>query len=333
MILSVKNRKCNVFPQYLFIPMFGSMHSSSLTLELQLLQYRRQIDNGAKTSYMKGSTHLIWQMLTFGVDFSQPPERNIDAWLDPRSLHYQPELADAIFYYKARQNTSERFKICIQTKEMNAAAWKYAHGQQLLLDGTFRICDRRLLLFIGMAIDDKHKGVPIVFLLFAAPAGSQATHAVYNTDIITELLREWVQALGKGPQDATFCPKVAITDTATKERGALIAIWPAIFLLLCKFHVRNAWANKRKNLIKMGTIMVFAKEQVTSRLRLLDQSLIASEDYKLAQDLIQQERNYLTVMSTDPDTAFTAKSGLEDIDYRVKTWFSKELWQSWSQHG
>ena len=211
------------------------------------------------------------QVQTEGVDLSKPAEVNIDQWLDPSSRQYNAKLAQAIFYYRARSTASERFRVCIQTEEMKAAAWKYTHGGQLILDGTFGLCDRRLLLFIGLGIDDSRKGVPIVFFLFSAPTGSQATHAGYDTDILTELLREWVIALGKGLNNDSFCPKVAITDTDAKECGALLKIWPSIFLLLCKFHVRNSWSNKRKTLIKMGNTVNFGKQQVISRLRILDQ--------------------------------------------------------------
>ncbi|KIJ48273.1 hypothetical protein M422DRAFT_248076 [Sphaerobolus stellatus SS14] len=194
---------------------------------------------------------------------------------------------------------------------MKDAAWKYTHGGQLIMDGTFGICDRRLLLFIGMGIDEKGKGVPIVFFLFSAPSGSQATHARYDTDILTELLHEWVKALGKGPNGAMFCPKFVITDTDTKERGALIVVWPLIFLLLCKFH----------------------KQQVVSCLQSLDRSLIITEDYNAAQDLVKQERSYLQMMLTNSGTASAAKNSIEYLDYLVKTWFPEELWCSWSQNG
>ncbi|KIJ47382.1 hypothetical protein M422DRAFT_248771 [Sphaerobolus stellatus SS14] len=285
--------------------------------------------------FLPGDTSRLYRMQarTQGVDLSKPPECNVEEWLDPQSPYYKPELAAAIFYYRARANTSERFKVCIHNEEMKAAAWKYAHNGQLILDGTFGICDRRLLLFIGMAVDDMNKGVPIVFLLFSAPAGSQATHAGYDTEILTELLGEWHKSLGKGVEGTNFAPKVAITDTDTKERGALITIWPALFLLLCKFHVRNAWANRRKMLIKMGTVMVFAKQQVVSRLRSLDQSLILTTDFKTAQDLVEGERRYLTMMLTDTDTSCTAQSGLEYLEYLGNNWLSLELWRSWSQAG
>lgn len=216
---------------------------------------------------------------TQGVDLSQPAEQNINEWLDPKSPHYKAELAAAIFYYKARRTSSERFRICIHTDEMKSAAWKYAHDGQLILDGTFGLCDRRLLLFIGLTIDEAGKGVPIVFFLFSALTGTQATHAGYDTDILTELLGEWVRTMGKDKQGKLFCPKVAITDTDVKERGALLKIWSSIFLLLCKFHVRNAWSNRRKTLIKMGTNIDFSKQLVVSRLRSLDQRYIYLTTY------------------------------------------------------
>ena len=43
-----------------------------------------------------------------------------------------------------------------------------------------------------------------------------------------------------------FYPLVAITDTDTKERGALQDVWPCIWLLLCHFHLRQCWINHRK---------------------------------------------------------------------------------------
>ncbi|KAI0310439.1 hypothetical protein OF83DRAFT_1155122 [Amylostereum chailletii] len=51
----------------------------------------------------------------------------------------------------------------------------------------------------------------------------------------------------------TFAPKMAITDTDHKERGALLIVWPSIMLLLCKFPVRQCWRSKRQNLLgKIG---------------------------------------------------------------------------------
>src|SRR5882762_4322108 len=50
---------------------------------------------------------------TIGVDVTSPDYVNVDAWLDPESPKYKPELADAIFHYSARAAKDERFELCI----------------------------------------------------------------------------------------------------------------------------------------------------------------------------------------------------------------------------
>lgn len=111
--------------------------------------------------------------------------QNVDAWLDPKSPDYNKTLAAAVFHYKARAEKHERFEACIATEEMKSAAWTYGHGSQLILDGTFGVCNDKLLLFILMAVDEDRKGVPLAFLLFSAPSGNRFTAAGYNTSILT----------------------------------------------------------------------------------------------------------------------------------------------------
>jgi hypothetical protein len=183
-----------------------------------------------------------------GVDVTIPPEQNLHNWVDPESPYFQAEIRDAIFSYEARSQKSERLKVCISTREMDEAAWKYAHHSQVILDGTFGVCSSRLLLFIAMGIDEQGKGVPLALFLFSAPTGNQATHAGYNREILRELLDKWKTHLSKG-RDTIFCPYVAITDTDTKERGALQDVWPDIWLLLCRFHLRQCWTNRRKKIL------------------------------------------------------------------------------------
>lgn len=170
--------------------------------------------------------------------------------MDPASPHFKRDIADSVFYYAARAAQNERVKICIATPEMRTAGWKYVHQQQLVLDGTFGVCTSRLLLWIAMGVDEAHHGIPVAMFLFSAPSGNRATHAGYDTEILAELLGEWKKWMGCSPDEAKrpFEPFVAMTDTDTKERGALLRIWPDIILLLCKFHVRQCWKNKRSTL-------------------------------------------------------------------------------------
>lgn len=182
-----------------------------------------------------------------GIDITVSPEYNLDNWLNPQHSDFKKDLHAAIFHYCARSEKNERLKVCISTEEMDNAAWVYGHNSQIILDGTFGVCSTRLLLFIVMGVDKHGRGVPLAMLLFSAPTGNRATHAGYNTQILTELLTSWNVHLSSKSGNA-FSPYVAITDTDTKERAALIVVWPHIFLLLCRFHLRQCWTNKRKSL-------------------------------------------------------------------------------------
>lgn len=205
-----------------------------------------------------------------GVDVRQAPQYNIDDWLNPESSEYKREIRDAIFHYTARSEAGERFQVCIATPEMDQAAWAYGHHSQIILDGTFGVCSTRLLLFIAMAVDENGKGVPVALFLFSAPAGNRATHAGYNTAILRELLGSWKKHLGRNSKGEEFVPFVAITDTDTKERGALLDIWPALCLLLCKFHLRQCWTNHRKTILRSRLKDDFWKNHVRDQLRGLE---------------------------------------------------------------
>jgi hypothetical protein len=135
--------------------------------------------------------------------------------------------------------------VCISTPEMRAAAWKYGHKSQIILDGTFGLCDHRILCFILMGIDEARKGVPLAFLLFSAPSGNKHTAGGYDHTILVDLLREWKSDLERYAGGETFIPLVAITDTDLKECLALQIVFKGIWLLLCKFHIRQSWRNHR----------------------------------------------------------------------------------------
>ena len=203
-----------------------------------------------------------------GIDTSRPPEVNVHEWLNPQSPSYNSLLHRSVIHYSARATKSERFEAIIVSKEMRKAAHKYAHHSQIILDGTFGVCDRRVLLFIAMGVDENNHGVPIAFFFFSAPAGNKHTAAGYNTNILTKLLQKWKNWMESGGQ--VFEPRVAITDTDTKERGALLAVFPNIILLLCKFHLRQCWTNKRRTLLNAASGSDFIKQQTKARLYSLE---------------------------------------------------------------
>ncbi|KAF8589786.1 hypothetical protein K439DRAFT_1612565 [Ramaria rubella] len=126
----------------------------------------------------------------------------------------------AIFHYKAQTAQDKWFQMCIQIDEMKEALWKYAYHGQVILGGTFGVCDYHVLLFIALGVNETGKDIPLVFFLFSALIGNRATQAGYDTAILHELLKEWQDSLGVW-NGVKFTPLMAITDTGIKEQGAL----------------------------------------------------------------------------------------------------------------
>ncbi|KAF8804230.1 hypothetical protein BYT27DRAFT_7214085 [Phlegmacium glaucopus] len=276
------------------------------------------------TLYQKFSRH-------HGIDVRQQPQYNIDDWLNPTSSNFNPIIREAIFHYSARSEADERFEICISTPEMDAGAWKYAHQSQIVLDGTFGVCSSRLLLFIALARDEDGKGVPVTFLLFSAPTGNRATHAGYNTAILQKLLSQWERHLSNG-SETPFTPLVAITDTDTKERGALLNVWPQICLLICKFHLRQCWTNHQKSILRCaGT--EFWKDHVKGALASLEVKLIGTVDHSVAIVIINQQRAVFERLLSDTASLPAAHGGMKHLDYLVSQWMPLPMWKSWSGWG
>ncbi|KAE9389767.1 hypothetical protein BT96DRAFT_834462, partial [Gymnopus androsaceus JB14] len=268
-----------------------------------------------------------------GVDATELPQYNIDNWLNPESSEFKREIAEAVFHYSARAEAGDRFELCLATPEMDEAAHKFAHKSQLILDGTFGVCSSRLLLFIAMAIDEDRKGLPIALFLFSAATGAKATHASYNTDILTRLLSAWKNHLMK--KFGAFEPRSCITDTDTKERGALLRVWPSIILLLCKFHLRQCWTNYRKKLLNFKGGSDFWKNHVRNALYSFEVQLIATVEHANALELIAHQRAYFTGLleHQDVEAKHPAQAGLTHLKYIEVNWMSLSLWQSWSEWG
>jgi MULE transposase domain len=206
-----------------------------------------------------------------GINISKHAEDNVHDWLNPHSPNFNIDIAKSVFHYSARVQHSDRFEAFISTKEMEDAAWSYVHNSQLILDGTFGVSSSRLLLWIAMGLDHQGKGLPVAMFLFSAPAGVLATHAGYDTQVLTHLLKTWKDWLSSRElaRNRVFEPRVAITDTDAKERGALTYTWPSIVLLLCKFHMRQCWSNKRQAMLKRDSSL---SAHVIERLRSLELS-------------------------------------------------------------
>ena len=264
-----------------------------------------------------------------GVKVTESAHLNLHEWLDKESPQYNHVLAEAVFYYSERAKKEDRLKVCVATQEMKEAAWKYAHKSQIILDGTFGVCDKKLLLFIVMGMDEDRKGVPLAFLFFSAHSGNRHTAAGYNTEIIQELLTKWKQTLGTR-NGVPFVVYVAITDTDLMERNALVAVFPEIWLLICKFHLRQSWRNHRNRVLK-GNSPIYI--EVKHRLARVEDMLIHTTTIEDARAIIKKEAEVLEAMAENGHTSVAGK-GLQHLnDYLLGYWTTDTLWKSWSDYG
>ncbi|CAK5273591.1 unnamed protein product [Mycena citricolor] len=269
---------------------------------------------------------------TKGVAVIEAPKMNINNWLDPDSENYDGQLAKSIFHYSARSALGDRFEVCIATQEMNEAAWQYGHKKQIILDGTFGICDKQLLLFIVMVVDHDKKGVPVAFMMFSAPAGNKQSSLGYDSEILTKLLHTWRDSLNakKPPGASLFTPVSAITDTDLKERAALAAVFSGIFLLICRFHLRQSWRNHRNRVLKgKRTEWMDLKK----RMMTLEAALPKTEQLVDARGLILHERRLLeAALEESPESSHAISKAITHLDYLDNYWLSENLWESWSNH-
>ncbi|KAI0090066.1 hypothetical protein BDY19DRAFT_1035947 [Irpex rosettiformis] len=159
-----------------------------------------------------------------GIKVAQKDHINLHEWLDPDSPQFNKTLFDAIFHYSPRTEEAGRLEVCIATPEMKEAAWKYAHQSQIIVDGTFGISSKKVLLFIVMGVDETNRGVPLAFLLFSVPSTNWKTAAGYDTAVLLRLLDAWKNAMGMRNGES-FDVWVVITDTDLTERAALLGSW------------------------------------------------------------------------------------------------------------
>ncbi|KAJ3555948.1 hypothetical protein NM688_g2298 [Phlebia brevispora] len=137
---------------------------------------------------------------------------------------------------------------------MKEAAWKYAHHSQIILDGTFGICNKKMLLFIAMGVDEANRGVPLAFFLFSAPQDNQRTCAGYDMEILERMLRVWLQSLGTRDGEA-FEVWVAITDTDLMEhlKGRLKRLEDALVEMVEFSVAKTLLQQERETLIALRT--------------------------------------------------------------------------------
>ncbi|KAH9895806.1 hypothetical protein C8Q73DRAFT_664898 [Cubamyces lactineus] len=229
----------------------------------------------------------------FGVDINVAPEYNVHNWLDPDSKFYKPAIKKAVFSYAARTRKEERLKVCISTTEMRQAAWRYCHDAQLILDGTFGLCDSRVLLWIAMGVDEGNRGMPVALFLFSAPTGNKATHAGYDTTILIELIRSWRDWL-------------SLPDHAP----------PVVSGQILKL-LNSPWRSRVEAALRALEEALLDSHQHEDALRLLSREEVA----------------FSQAATGDAEEQKAATAIQDFVCYLRGTWMPKEMWYSWSKRG
>ncbi|KAK7014180.1 hypothetical protein R3P38DRAFT_3322138 [Favolaschia claudopus] len=270
------------------------------------------------------------------LEIRAAPQDNLHLWF--RSLNPQPPdprlSASCLFYSPHIIGETDRFHLILSTPEQKLLAWKYAHKQQVLMDLTFGICSGRVLLALLMAINDQNHGIPIAAFLFSAKPEAKAVHADHNTALLQKLLGEWKKGMGRYEAGEDFEIAVGNTDNDARERTALQETWAAIMLLLCMFHVWQAWRN---GLIKhlRGIPKGEDREEVRQRLGKFLMRLLKDIDiYEDAVAHYNAEICYFKAL-TAKRTALQKQqgnAGLSFLSYFQSYLKLRDFWLAWQPH-
>ncbi|KAF7332853.1 hypothetical protein MVEN_02390300 [Mycena venus] len=279
-----------------------------------------------------------WEPWRENTVFPQAPARdNLHLWF--RSDKPQPPdprlSASCIAYTPHIIGETDRFTLVLTTPEQKILAWRYGHKRQVMMDLTFGICSGHVLLTILMAIDEQNHGVPIGAFLFSAKQEAKAVHADYNGPLLQRLLGEWKRGMGWNEAGEEFEITVGNTDNDTREQHALEGNWALILLLLCMFHVWQAWRNALTKHLR-GIPQGEEREEVRQRLGKFLMRLLKEIDvYEDAIAEYNTELRYFKALAakrTDIDK-WKSKAGLAFLAYLQSYLKVREFWLSWSVAG
>lgn len=103
------------------------------------------------------------------------------------------------------------------------------------------------------------------------------------------------------------------------ERNALFHVFPNIWLLLCKFHLRQCWTNHRERHLR-GDAPIVGASEIAIRLVRLKESLIRTLEHSEAVAFIESEKETLQLLkATDKSAMTAAEAGVAHLDYLMQT--------------
>ncbi|KAJ7744426.1 hypothetical protein B0H16DRAFT_1463304 [Mycena metata] len=223
--------------------------------------------------------------------------------------------ASCVSYIPCMPGVSERFSIILQTPEPRQLAWKFGHKKTNAYGPHIRVCNGRALLAILME--------------------TKAVHADYDKKLLAEQLTLFKTGMGTNEAGEAFDPYVGGTDNDPRERHGLRFTWITILLLLCIFHVWQAWRNgltKHLRIIPKGADRQLIRNHLGKFLMRLLKEINVYEDAITAYNaeiahfkLLGRERSRLAKEQS--------KGALRFLTYLQTYLKSRDMWPSWSLSG
>ncbi|KAK7464182.1 hypothetical protein VKT23_006348 [Stygiomarasmius scandens] len=272
-----------------------------------------------------------------GIPQRSIADDNLDRWF--RAEKPQPPsmlLTESCLHYQPFDGTENgRFEIIIQTPTQRAQAWKHGHKQHILMDLTFGFCNARTLLVNIIAMDDEKKAVPIGHMIFTARKSAKAVHADYNTAVLDHLQKKFKAGMGKNEAGEEFDAKVASTDNDTRERTSLSINYLHIFLLLCIFHIWQAWRNGLNKYLAPIPKGIHWQEIRTRLGKFLHRQINDIYDYSVALESYNAEVRYFQDLKKQRKAVCKTQgnAGLAFLGYLRSYLDSQDYWLSWSAAG
>ncbi|KAJ7144005.1 hypothetical protein C8R44DRAFT_915867 [Mycena epipterygia] len=272
-----------------------------------------------------------------GIPQRTAAQDNLHLWFRSENpLPPDPCLAAACISYSPYiPGETERFSIILSTPEQKLVAWKFGHQKQMLMDLTFGVCSGRALLALLMVLDDNNKGLPVASILFTAKKETKAVHADYDKKIMAELIGKYKAGMGKNPAGEAFEPAVVGTDNDPREHHGLRFNWATVWLLLCIFHVWQAWRN---GLNKYLRIIPKGPDRQSTRQSLAKFLMRLLKTIRIYEEAITEYNAqvlHFTQLSKSRNTITKAqgRAGLAFLTYLQGYIKVREMWESWSLAG
>ncbi|CAG8855733.1 12205_t:CDS:2, partial [Gigaspora margarita] len=98
-------------------------------------------------------------------------------------------IRNSCFHYQPRTQENDRLEIGLSTLEQRDLAWTYGHQKLLIMDGTFTICDNRILLFALFVLDKDIRSIPVAYFLFSLPNSKKSVDGGYEYRILNTLFQ------------------------------------------------------------------------------------------------------------------------------------------------